>query len=185
MCVHTDITNTNRVNWDRLILSKNVKKIKQTNKQTTKRISKILECILTLEWKHSLFMYSDWWFVLFTTGPCWPKCHWQMGGAHWEREAPFQFPELKLRWLQLCELMAHPSCIFHSTVSPDTCYHCSCILSVENWDITLRKYQLHCLQYHMPVWTHLLLLVGEQQRETGTETERDKRGRRRWVEVAL
>lgn len=29
----------------------------------------------------------------------------------------------------------------------------------------------------MPVWTHLLLLVGEQQRETGTETERDERER--------
>lgn len=71
--------------------------------------------------------------------------------------------------------MAHLYSIFHSTVSPDPCYHCPLILSVVNGDITLRKYQLHCLQYHMPVWTHLLLLVGEQQRETGTETERDKR----------
>lgn len=45
---------------------------------------------------------------------------------------------------------------------------------LKNWDITLRKYQLHCLQYHMPVWSHLLLLVGEQQPETGTRTEGDK-----------
>lgn len=59
-------------------------------------------------------------------------------------------------------------------MSPDHVYHSPHLHWVENRDKTLRKYQLHCLQYHMPVWCHLLLLVGEQRRETGTETERDK-----------
>lgn len=77
-------------------------------------------------------------------------------------------------------------CIFHPTVSPDHFYHIHPHPhSVKYWDITLRKYQLHCLQYHMPIRTHLLLLVGVQQRETGTETERDKRERRHLGEVAL
>lgn len=39
------------------------------------------------------------------------------------------------------------------------------LLSVDNWDTTLRKYQLHCLsQYHTPVW---------RTRETGTEGGRE------------
>lgn len=102
------------------------------------------------------------------------KHHRKRGGAHrGGGEVPFSISELKLWWLLLCWLVA---CLYF----PSHCvpWPLSAIVphlpSVENWDITLRKYQLHCLQYHMPVWTHLLLLVGEQQRETGTETERDK-----------
>lgn len=179
MCVHTDGNNSNNingVNWDWLVMSKNVKKKKK------EKSSRILECILHLELKHSFFTLI---FVGFiSAGPRGPTgCLWQRtasiahrGAGHTGREEKCLFlfqsrscdGDRFVDWWRVC--------IFHPTVSPpspDPVCHSPHLLSVENWDVTLRKYQLHCLQYHTPVWTHLLLLVGEQQRETGTETDRD------------
>lgn len=85
-------------------------------------------------------------------------------------------------------LLIDGASVFSIPLCPLTLFcHSLHLPSVENWDITLRKYQLHCLQYHMPVWTHLLLLVGEQQRETGTETERDKKRKEtlRWSGIVI
>ena len=154
----------------------------ECKKKKKEKSSRILECILHLELKHSFFTLIFVGFIFVgPRGPAGVSGRAQLAsltegqGTLGRRRSTFSF--FRVEAVMATALLIDGASVLSIPLCPpsppDPVYHSPHLLSVENWDVTLRKYQLHCLQYHTPVWTHLLLLVGEQQRETGTETDRD------------